>query len=504
MTKYYKGYLFEQESLRTFGFDWFFANYDEILNCTDEEILKLYQELDYETKKKIEKYFNKYCKDDRENQSQIYDILTNKVFTGKKYQKDIPYRHMEAVIYEIIEDENHDLYGKELLTGAIFPIAKSFQKKYSEEIEKVEYAKFNYCSDEYKDKQNTVFLLGDDGYYWDKKDKYILRKPSLTGNDDWLFPVENSYRLIGTIKKYKGVKTHLTLSFEIPFTNLLRGEVYIENICAANESEIEEYKEKNSKLERTKLFGKKEPVFLNRINSLAKLNVFKGEIIPLQKEEAKRKDISSVSSLLMEIDYLLLKLKDYSEELYQIYSNKYNEMLNNNGKLTTNPLNKVSLEVLKANILLSFNFDKNKGMNIIEYLENRKREYLEHLLKKDDVKTEITINDLDKIMDLYLDIQNEYDALTQRKIVRNISLLYLFELYENKDLIDVDMLKNSYLNDLIQNIIVILKTLSDLGLLEKNVYIDLANTNSLEDLMLIVSNIEFRKLDEEKIKKISF
>ena len=57
MTKYYKGYLFEQESLRTFGFDWFFANYDEILNCTDEEILKLYQELDYETKKKIEKYF---------------------------------------------------------------------------------------------------------------------------------------------------------------------------------------------------------------------------------------------------------------------------------------------------------------------------------------------------------------------------------------------------------------------------------------------------------------
>ena len=502
MTKYYKGYLFEKDTLKKFDFDLSFRAYGEILSCTDDEMLKLYQELDYKSRKLLEEYFNKPLKNDRENQSQIYDILTNKVFTCKKYQNDLAYQNCGEVIYEMIEDENHDLYGKEILTGAIFPIAKTFQKKYEESITQEKYAVLD-SSTSYEKDIGKCYIMDENGYYCNSGKGYYIKDEGDKWH--WLYQCFSD-TFIGGVKKGDAVKTHLVLSYEILFSNLLRGEVYIENNCAANQTEIEEYKVKNSKLERTKLFGKKESTFLNRINRLANLNVFKGDIVPITREinERKREQLDDLTKLMEEIELLLLKLKNYNMELYNMYLNEYNKMIEDDSKSLKNiTINKGYLEGLKAKILLSFSFNHEDGMNILEYLDNLKKKYLLNLFDGGEEKTKVSIEDLDKMTELFLKMQNEYSIVNKRKIMRNIALLYLFELYENKDNLDNLDLENSYLNDNLVSVLICLNTLKELDLIESDVLINLNSDIQLEDVIYIVKNITFKKISQEKVLSLT-
>ncbi len=304
-------------------------------------------------------------------------------------------------------------------------------------------------------------------------------------------------RGLGAFSIEEGLLFTILLKYVVLFSNLERGEFFIDNLSVANTNEIRDYQERYRDS-----FGnrRRRREFINRLNAEARCNVFRWDIIP-KKTISQGYEKDDITKLMERIEVLLIRLRDYNGEQYAKYSAKYNELINQEDSKLQFPITKPILESIEAGILLSFYFNKNNGNNILEFLEIKKKEYLENLLNKEG-KTSITIHDIDKIMELYLRSQNDYDSITKRKITRNIGLLYLLELLENRPLSLNEDIKKSYIKDNITNIILAIKTLEELEIIHYDVVIDLSYDYQLEELLAIINTIKINDNIEEKIKRL--
>ena len=483
MPKYYKGYLFLKSDI-SYPSKTIYLYKDEILEFSDSEFLKEYNLLS------------------KKDQFLVKTSLKNEKvecldFFGKMFHKDeISMKDSRlSLIYEIICDEDDNLYAKELLTGVIFPIMGKKTVEYSI----VSKGKHRFISNMDGEDRYIEFISGAFENKYGKT--WYCRESDLKDDCFYAYPDREYEYMMHSDHfywKHYAKEYAIQTQFDYVFSNLQRGECYILNGGNANELEIDEYKRKYQK-ERRPLFKRNFKSFQDKVRDYAKLNVFDKEITPKQEEVHERKSVNELGRIMDDIEYSLLKLKNHSDTLYNKYSKVYEELCSNDG-LKHGTLDKSTLESLKAGILLSLEFDGNKGMNILDYLEYMKNEYLENTLNNMDIKTKITINDLDRIMELYLQTQDEYDLIIQRKIIRNISLLYFFEIYENKDNLDDFDLEKSYIKEVLKTILVCIDMLRDKGLLEKNILIDLSNP-TLKDVLELIKNIEFKK--KEKIKVLS-
>lgn len=485
--KYYKGKLFETSSNYGSSFNIYTYNgfYKKILNCSSEAFFEMFLKLSSSEQKILDSYF---AENDEKIKDKAYQIL-QKMFNVYQFTLKDKYGGID-IIFELITDEEDNLYGKEILTGCIFPIVTKFYKIIHEkkpvewplgEIDistRNAYRKKNEKENIYVDsKMNEYEVHGTCGLY-DKKSVRVGTLTSLTGHKN-------------------------VISFDYTFThnNIERADIFLEKLDFANDIEVSNYKEEHET--KKNIFGKnKFNYFLENVKSKEKQNVFKHEIILKKEETIKHDNLNPLTKLMVEIDYLLIKLKNHSEELYLKYSKLYNELLQSDNTLRLTSLSKSTLEMLKANILLSFNYSKKNGMNMTDYLNNMINVYFENMINKEENKTRLTISELDKITCLYLKIQNEYDIITQRKIIRSISLLYLLELCENKEDLASLNLKNSYVNDYLEVILVCLNTLKEQEIINGNIYIELSDKISLDNLLHIIENIKFIDFDRAKVKKI--
>jgi len=146
--------------------------------------------------------------------------------------------------------------------------------------------------------------------------------------------------------------------------------------------------------------------------------------------------------------------------------------------------------------------NKNGASNIEDYFESLKKEYLENNLNKSNSTTPMTLDDIDKMEELFLKIKDEYSLTSQRKILKDIAFIYLMTVYENIDNITVDRLKESYFSNNLKSILLIIESLRDLGIIKNELSIDLTSDISLENILNIIQNIKFNDIERENVHKL--
>ena len=343
-----------------------------------------------------------------------------------------------SVIYEIVTDQNGCVYGKELLSGLLFPIN--------------EYA--NYTS-------KIAFEIG------------------------WIYG-DNECR-----------DCYLTQTTECHHANYEHIEFVITNHSVATQNDLDNYRERYTNSFNHKHKLKKH---LKLLSNSFKSNVFSNP--PVFDETSLPPLEPSTESLLMDnIEYLLLKLSNYNQELSKKYSFEYQNLLTDNSSLKVMPANTTSLKLLEHKIKLALSDDKGNALNIIDYLNNLCKTYLENILTNNSIDTKTTLEELDKLYENYLIISSDFSLPAQRNISRNFTLLYLLEIKENISNININDLSNSYVSKNLKSFLITINALNSLNLIEP-ISIDLFHQLTLENILSMILQIEFKTFTNEQTKEL--
>ena len=235
--------------------------------------------------------------------------------------------------------------------------------------------------------------------------------------------------------------------------------------------------------------------FQEQMQRLANQNIYSQEIT-LKEPKIMRKLKPSQETIIMEnIEFLLLKLKKENSTSYELLNQEYQNILNSANTLTTTPLVLQTLISLEAKIESCF---FNQKRNIISLLDYINKLVLKYLNQKE---TKLTFQDIFKLNDLFIKQKGEYSLVNQRLFQRNISILYFFELYEQKDILDIEELNNTYIIDNLKTIIIVINTFQEENILTYDYYLDLNNI-SLENVINLIRSIKFTKNSADKMKKL--
>ena len=90
-------------------------------------------------------------------------------------------------------------------------------------------------------------------------------------------------------------------------------------------------------------------------------------------------------------------------------------------------------------------------------------------------------------------MKSNYSIITQRDVINKFALIYIYEIYENKDDIQIDELNNSYINDMLKSIMICLNNMVESNEIENNIIINLEENISLNYIINCIKNIKFTK-----------
>lgn len=490
MTQYKKGCLiYEKNKIICSGdIDIYFSEEGYIMDCYDNIFHKKFYESDEKTQNDITLFLKKRIEGNLKEKKVVRVQDKIRSITDELFEKLEPPETNAEVIYELITDENNNLYGKELMTGLLFPISE-----------------FSYQLSIYNTDEYTIFYTAKDRAF-----DFVERYPYGAARDsnDELHLLDRQGRINGIkISDEKKIIFHLKLKRElVPHHNNLVDNP--ENVLIKESGIALEFYKENYQRKFESLFGKLNlKNFQHHLEKMASGNTFKNEIVIREEETPKEVillDQDNFSKHMETIEYLLLKLKKTDIDLYNKYQKEYNELLNNSeDTLNMQPLTIESLATLEANIEFGLYFGKNSSSeNILKDLEKLKQEYLENIMNERKEKTKLTIKDLDKISELFLNVKDQYNPVDRRKILKNIALLYLMEVYENADIISIEELNNSYFKNNLKTIMICIESLIELNLINSSIYIDLNNEPTLENIFYIIRNIKFNASNPEAKKLI--
>ena len=342
-----------------------------------------------------------------------------------------------SIIYEIVTDQNGCVYGKELLSGLLFPIN--------------EYA--NYTS-------KTSFEIGCSYGEYNSRDCY------------------------------------LTQTTECHHHNYDHLEFVITNHTIATQNDLDQYRKNYTNSFNHKHKLKKH---LKSLSNSYKSNVFTNP--PVIDEFPLSLEPTPESLLMDNIEYLLLKLSNHNQELSNKYYHEYQNILTDNATLKIMPANTTSLKLLEHKIKLALSGDKGNALNIIDYLNNLCKAYLENFLTSNSLVTKTTLEDLEQLYENYLLISSDFSLPAQRNISRNFTLLYLLEIKENLSTININNLSNSYISKNLKSFLITINALNSLNLIEP-ISIDLFHQLTLENVINMISQIEFKKFTNEETTEL--
>ena len=193
------------------------------------------------------------------------------------------------------------------------------------------------------------------------------------------------------------------------------------------------------------------------------------------------------------IEYNLSILKDINNDLYIKYKEEYDNYIKNNiTDITT-------LGYLNGRILADISINKERPIDLIKYLENLKEELLNNFINNNEVKIDLSFNKLDKIYELFLNKEKNYNAEDKIEILRNISLIYLLEVYNNKNKIKLDELNKTNFKYQLKNIILWIKYFLEQDIITCSYFLSLIDDINSKTVFDMIKSIEFKNKKERKL-----
>lgn len=278
--------------------------------------------------------------------------------------------------------------------------------------------------------------------------------------------------------------------------------VVADDYGVASNNEVNYYRNKN--MDRnifTSSLVKKR--FYKKIETLFNQNLYASTPIFINKEETamnlEKQD--KITKSMENIEYLLGQLKSKDSLLYSEYNDEYNKLMGEDSLVVTE-ISFEELSNLEAKIELNLKTSKRNANNVIEYLNSLISEYLTHFLNNNDEKVDNTLEDLNRLNNLFLKVKDEYSYQEQRNVIRKISLAYVLSVKENIDNVSVEDLEKGYFKDNIKSIFLAINLLIETNIIKMNASINLINDLSVSDILDIIKNMKFNTLDIENTKKL--
>lgn len=350
----------------------------------------------------------------------------------------------DEIIYEKVSDEEGNIYGREILTGSLFPIASDTSIDVKEyEVEK---------------------------------------------NQAWSNEIDFT----------------LTITQNFKHRNYARLETILVDNEVASPNEIEEYK---TRFDTGFRHEKKKEEFLRRIRENSNTNTLIDEvevsvIKPKKKEKKQRETQDNTTKVMESIEYLIRKLKKINPEKAKEFNEKYEVALNEEDILSKRSISLATLISIEASLEFELMFTKGKNTTLTGKLEELRREYLTHFVTDSKDKTKITLDDLDKLMELFLKTKDNYSLIEQRKILRNFASVYMFEVKENESEVTLKRLEDSYFEDLKKSIMICIDALIENGFVKSNMITELSKEETTEEVLNLIRSLEFNKLSKEQVKEL--
>ena len=388
----------------------------------------------------------------------------------KDYFNNIKVAGYQKIIYEKVIDQSGQLFGKEIITGYSFPIYNDAE--YNLNIKEEIYYTDNYESRMYVPNKSQTRMKSSDkdvaghvgsGIKYD----FILDKFNGAGN----------YGL----NKIKKIVYYILRKMVYSHDVLEKVSIPIIGCEPANNNEINRYQRKHRGLILWK--------FKMQLKKLYNENVFKRNIISKKEEVQENKEfiVQDRETVNMEnIEYLIMSIRSVDNDLANKYQREYDEILENEDN---NEMNLLSYEqkliYLEGELELVISCLKRNSCTIEDYLNKLKRQYIKTMLDNEE-KTSITIDEIDKMNELFLKNKKRYSLLAQRNVLKEFAFIYLFEAIENIDDIEIQRLENSYFKMHLKSIMMYIKSLIDLGLFSCNIYFELTNDVDLVYVLNII------------------
>lgn len=350
----------------------------------------------------------------------------------------------DEIIYEKVSDEEGNIYGREILTGSLFPIASDTSIDVKEyEVEK---------------------------------------------NQAWSNEIDFT----------------LTITQSFKHRNYARLETILVDNEVASPNEIEEYK---TRFDTGFRHEKKKEEFLRRIRENSNTNTLIDEvevsvIKPKKKEKKQRETQDNTTKVMESIEYLIRKLKKINPEKAKEFNEKYEAALNEEDILSKRSISLATLISIEASLEFELMFTKGENTTLTGKLEELKKEYLTYFVTDSKAKTKITLDDLDKLMELFLKTKDNYSLIEQRKILRNFASVYMLEVKENESEVTLKRLEDSYFEDLKKSIMICIDALIENGFVESNMIAELSKEETTEEVLNLIRSLEFNKLSKEQVKEL--
>ena len=166
------------------------------------------------------------------------------------------------------------------------------------------------------------------------------------------------------------------------------------------------------------------------------------EISRNRKAKTERQSQNTLTISMENIEYMISRLESINPERSKYYSEEYERALNSVDIMQNKRVSETSIISLEARLEFELMFIKGENTSLTEKLDELKKEYLSHFIEKTQEKTSITLDDLDKLMELFLKTKDSYSILEQRKILRNFATIYTLEVKENIKIYKEELLKS--------------------------------------------------------------
>lgn len=350
------------------------------------------------------------------------------------------------IIYEKVVDEEGNIYGKEILTGTLFPLDTDADKSIGFK--------------EYKIQKISSYYYGSD-FTLAIKQKYK----------------HQNFARIATITKGNRV---------------------------ASPNEVDDYR---TRYDTGFRHEKKKEAFLRRITELSKTNTLLEEVEvftlkPKKKEKKEREAQANITKTMENVEFLIQRLKKVNPARAEEFNKKYESALSEEDILSKSNISIGTLIKLEAELEFELMFTKGENTSLTDKLEELRREYLTHFVTDSEEKTKITLDELDKLMELFLKTKDDYSILEQRRILKNFASVYALEVKENESEVTKERLEDSYFDDLKKSIMLFINALIENGYVKNNMIVELSKEGTTEEILELIRSLEFNKLTQEQVKEL--
>ena len=221
-----------------------------------------------------------------------------------------------------------------------------------------------------------------------------------------------------------------------------------------------------------------------------------------KKAEKEREEQASITKSMENVEFLIQRLKKVNSEKAEEFNKKYESALSEEDILSKSNISIGKLIKLEAELEFELMFTKGENTSLTDKLDELKREYLTHFVTDSEEKTKITLDELDKLMELFLKTKDDYSVLEQRRILKNFASVYALEVKENESEVTTERLEDSYFDDLKKSIMLFINALIENGFVKSNMIVELSKEGTTEEILELIRSLEFNKLSKEQIKEL--